>query len=146
VRIFRLLLGIALGYAAVVVTVMFLSTLVDLTLGPRFWDIRANDSSSLSQVAVVLVVSAASAWCGGFAAVWWGGGRVCGYLLAGLLFSTAAIGLLAARTSGAISATPFWIAALASIVGGISAVVGTHSPRALHRRTNTVKQAHSESA
>lgn len=144
-RTFRFLIGVAFGYAAVVVTVMFLTTLVSLTLGSRFLDTRAPDAWSLAQLAVVLLIAATSAWCGGFAAAWWGGGRVCGYVLAALLLVVGAVGLLAARVSGAASAVPLWMTVVAPIVGGISAVIGTHSPRAVHRSTSKVEPARMES-
>ncbi|MBM4101116.1 MAG: hypothetical protein FJ256_02495 [Phycisphaerae bacterium] len=144
-RIFRFFLGVALGYAAVVVTVMFLTTLVSLILGPRFLDAGGTDAWSLAQVAVVLAIAAASAWCGGFAAAWWGGGRVCGYVLAALLLVVGGVALFAGRVSGAMSAAPLWIAAAAPIVGAMSAIMGTHSPRALHRRTANADHARVES-
>lgn len=133
-KIFRLVLGVALGYAAVVVTVMLLTALVSLVLGPRFLDAGPTSAWSFGQVAVVLIVAVLSAWCGGFAAAWWGGGRVSGYLLAVLLLLVGAIAILAGGASGATTAPPLWLAALALFLGAASAVVGTHSPRAAHAR------------
>lgn len=146
VRLFRLFLGVALGYAAVVVTAMLFTALVSLTLGQRFLDARTADTWSLAQSAVVLLIAAASAWCGGFAAAWWGGGRVCGYLLAALLLVISVAALLSARASGALSAAPLWIVAVVPIVSAATAVIGTHSPRAVHRRTAPTDHARAESA
>lgn len=139
------MLGVALGYAAVVVTAMLFTALVSLTLGQRFLDARATDAWSLAQAAVVLLIAAASAWCGGFAAAWWGGGRVCGYLLAALLLVISTVALLSARASGAMSAAPLWIVAGVPIVSAVTAVVGTHSPRAVHRRAASADHARVES-
>lgn len=144
-RLFRLLLGVALGYAAVVVTAMLVTAPVSLTLGQRFLDTRASDAWSLGQAAVVLLIAAASAWGGGFAAAWWGGGRVCGHLLAALVLVISTTALLSARASGAMSAAPLWIVAVVPIIGTATAVIGTHSPPAVHRRAAHAEHARAES-
>jgi energy-converting hydrogenase Eha subunit A len=133
VRIVRLFLGVALGYAAVMVTVVFLTTLVSLALGARFLDPDSVGAWSFSHSAVFLAIAVLSAWSGGFAAAWWGGGRVCGYVLAFLLLAIGEIALFTARANGTMGTTPLWIAAVAPIAGALSAIIGAHSKRAVGR-------------
>jgi len=82
------------------------------------------------------MIAVLSAWSGGFAAAWWGGARVCGYVLAFLLLAIGEIGLFAARLNGTLGATPLWLAVVAPIAGALSAIVGAHSRRAVGRGTS----------